>query len=472
MTASNVSFLNSGNLLHTIFPRSQCWCVDNQSVFVLRIRQDSYYRMELPYDTEEDKEKTSQFKSVLGQVLQYEKTQCPFTRGFEAEEIERPRTPPRKQLRRQPPTQKAKKWVFDKTWAPQNGPRPSTPSLDASDSGTTSSYEEDDRSSIHTDLSEAMPESSPAIPDTTPSMPQPSMPSVAQRASVFQSLRAVTAPVGPGKGSSLVSMEPIAELSPREQNHREAEKPILERQVSDVPSLVSSVDSFYSPEPSGQSTPSPPFLDAEADLLSPWAEAPPKPQSEVRGRSTHRRQISEVTVRSASQDYANSPTPFTPTVRFQPSSAPSTPPLVSDSDDDSVKLPSLDVSTPPDAIRMRRLTGASQRRAFSPMPHAQNLFYPQKRTPGRDFTDALVRKTYELVLGPPAHLVTLMLRIAQTISNGFGFRTYRMQRTEKIPCSWESDSEMDWADEDDFGIPLNNVGSSTVRRRTFSGEVD
>ena len=95
---SNVSFLNSGALLHTIFPRSQCWCVDNQSVFVLRIRQDSYYRMELPYETDEDKETIVQFKVVLSQVLQYEKTQCPFARGFEVDQIDRPKTPPRPAL--------------------------------------------------------------------------------------------------------------------------------------------------------------------------------------------------------------------------------------------------------------------------------------------------------------------------------------------------------------------------------------
>ena len=85
VTASNVSFLNSGNLLHTIFPRSQCWCVDGQSVFVLRIRQGSYYRMELPFETDEDKAKIEQFKSVLSQVLHFEKTQCPFTRNFEVD---------------------------------------------------------------------------------------------------------------------------------------------------------------------------------------------------------------------------------------------------------------------------------------------------------------------------------------------------------------------------------------------------
>jgi hypothetical protein len=117
VTSSNVSFLNSGNLLHTIFPRSQIWCVDNQSIFVLRVRQDSYYRIELPYEKDEDKEKIAQFKSVLAQVMQYEKTRCPFPRSFEAEEHERPQSPPRKTIKRKP-SGTAKKWVMDKTWVP------------------------------------------------------------------------------------------------------------------------------------------------------------------------------------------------------------------------------------------------------------------------------------------------------------------------------------------------------------------
>ena len=79
VTSSNVSFLNSSNLLHTIFPKSQCWCVDGESIFVLRIRQDSYYRIEIPHESADDKEKVEQFKTVLRQVLQYEKTPSPFT---------------------------------------------------------------------------------------------------------------------------------------------------------------------------------------------------------------------------------------------------------------------------------------------------------------------------------------------------------------------------------------------------------
>jgi len=253
----------------------------------------------------------------------------------------------------------------------------------------------------------------------------------------------------------------------------EAKKPILERQASDAVSMLSSADSFYSLE-----TATPPFLDAEAEVMIPWTEETPKQHDDIRGRSSHRRQISEVTIRPRSVEHTNSSAPVTPTTALHPltranghvhaSPAPSTPPLVSDSDDDSV--PGLDVPTPPDAIRMKRLTGATQRRAFSPMPQAQNLFRPPKPSPSKDFTNALVRKTCELVLGPPAHLVSIMLRIAASISNGFGFSTYRVRRAEKIPCSWESDDEANWP-EDDFGIPLGVVGDP-VRRRTFSGEVD
>jgi hypothetical protein len=486
VTASNVSFLNSGNLLHTIFPRSQIWLVDNQSVFVLRIRQDSYYRIELPYETDDDKDKITQFKSVLAQVMQYERTQCPFARGFEVvAELERPKSPPRKTIKRKPSGQ-AKKWVMDKTWVPQqHGSRPSTSGTECSETGTTLN-EEDDRSSVCTDSSEivsASPETPLArtAPKPLPSKaPQP-RPSVAERASMFQGLRSVTAPTRAPRRESVSAMERIVESPPAKQPS-DAEKPILERQISDALSLASSADSFYSLDTATPRSPSPKFLDAEADFVNPWANIFSKQQDEPRGRSTHRRQISEVTVRGPSTERTEPSAPVTPTAPYypstmpsidvRPSSAPSTPPLMSDSDDDSLGRASIDIPTPPDAIRMKRLTGASQRRAFSPMPPAQNLFCAPKHNPGRDFTNALVRKTCELVLGPPAHLVSVMLRIATSISNGFGFNTYRVRRAEKIPCAWESDDEADWAEEDDFGIPLNNIGTPARRRQTFSGELD
>lgn len=486
VTTSNVSFLNSGNLLHTIFPRSQCWCVDGQSVFVLRIRQDSYYRMELPCETEEDKAKVEQFKSVLSQVLHYEKTQCPFTRSFEAELPERPKTPPRKRPARRP-TQKAKKWTFDKTWMPEDGPRPSTPVLEGSDSANTSSYEEDDRSSVHTDTSEVpAPETPGTVFENTPPPKVARRLSVAERAQLFQSPRSFTAPIHSVRDRSLSSaslMGCIPETSKEEEDkgpETNTRPAVLEHKIStDVASLLSSTDSFHS-LPTTRRSPSPPFLDAEAEIVNPWAASPPK-QDGMRGRARHRRDLSELTIRATSADHvdkSDAVTPIvplqpitTPSIQLRPSSAPHTPPLVSDSDEDSLGHPSLDVPTPPDMIRMRKLTGASPRRAFSPMPHPQNLCFPTRHKPDQKFTTALVRKTCEIVLGPPQHLVSLMLRIAASISNGFGFSTYRVRRTVNIPGSWESSGEEDEWEEDDFGIPLSNLGEP-ARRTANPGELD
>jgi hypothetical protein len=417
--------------------------------------------------------------------MQYERTQCPFRHSVEVEERERPKSPPRKTIKRKP-SGTAKKWVMDKTWVPEpHGARPSTSGTDVSDSSVVPSLEEDDRSSICTDSSEVVP----AIAENTftKTLPKPLPPkvlppraSVAERASMFQGFRSVTAPVRAQRAGSVSAMKRIPEASPEKQRSA-VEKPVLERQISEALSLASSADSFYSVETTTARSPSPKFLDAEADLMNPWADTFAKQREEQRGRSIHRRQISEITVRCSSTEHTDTSVPVTPTAPYysttvptidvRPSSAPSTPPLISDSDDDSLDRTSLDIPTPPDAIRMKRLTGASQKRAFSPMPPAQNLFNPTKQHPRREFTNALVRKTCEIVLGPPAHLVSIMLRIATSISNGFSFSTYRV-RAEKIPCSWESDDEADWAEEDDFGIPLTNIREPALRRQTFSGEYD
>ncbi|KAF2640414.1 hypothetical protein P280DRAFT_470081 [Massarina eburnea CBS 473.64] len=528
VTSSNVSFLNSGNLLHTIFPKSQCWRVDGESIFVLRVRQDSYYRMELPYESAEDKEKVEQFRGVLGQVLQFEKTQSPFDCEVQVQPPERPKTPPRKKLSR--PPEKAKKWLFDKKWMPNDGSRPNTP-VAASDSGTVSSYEEDDRSSVTTDRSELVPES-PESPETLLEITPPTKPasrprilSVAERTRTFQ-MRSVTAPIettSVAQGQTPQTSEQPSE-QPSETPHKEVSEggqaPVQEavpgvadtqaraeldrKQSADAESMTSATESFYSLEPSTRS-PSPPYVDTEGDSTNPWEDATSLHELEERGRSSHRRQISEMTLKASSparaeeehelpelpqlpnlpdlpkiKTYTDS-APITPTTDIRPSSAPSTPQLVSDSDSasDAGDPSSLDVATPPPAIRMKRLTGASQRRAFSPMPPQHNLFRPVTHSgPGKQFTAALLRKTCEIVFGPPAHLVQLMLRIAANVSDGaFGFNTYRVRRGERLPCTWESSDEENWVEEDDFGIPLRTVESETRRSgfshdRSFSRDVD
>jgi hypothetical protein len=453
---------------------------------------DAYYRIELPKETAEDMEKVEYFKKVLGQVLQYERTRCPFTRGFEVQLPERPRTPPRRRPNK--PAEKAKKWTFDKTWMPENGSRPCTPVLEGSDAGTSSSYEEDDTASVCTDRSEPAPDTPATLVEATPPKPAPKVAparrlSVAERTRTFEAKRSVTVPTAQIAHRLSFSSEAIPEQieqNPKVKDQSQASSPVrtaLERKEStDAQSIVSTVDSFYSVETSAQETPTPPFQDAEAESANPWAGAI-SIADEDRGRTKHRRQASELTVRQSSAHTAEE-APLTPTddqatsaptIRLSP--PPSTPPLVSDSDDDSLSLPSLDVATPPDAIRMKRLTGATQKRAFSPMPAPQNLFCPPASGPRKQFTNALMRKTAEIVLGPPAHLVSLMLRIAAKISDGvFSFNTYRIRNiTEKIPGSWlsdDDDEEENWASEDDFGIPLRSLDESGSMRRGFSGDVD
>jgi hypothetical protein len=90
----SVAFLGSGKIVHPVLPKSRCWCVDGQSKFVMRVRSNNYYRIELPYDNDQDKESAEALKVALASILQYETTACPFKRGFHVELPEKsPQTP-------------------------------------------------------------------------------------------------------------------------------------------------------------------------------------------------------------------------------------------------------------------------------------------------------------------------------------------------------------------------------------------
>ncbi|RDW72277.1 uncharacterized protein DSM5745_07449 [Aspergillus mulundensis] len=106
-------FLKCGSVVHAILKNSQCWCVDRESTFVLRIRPLTYYRIELPNETEQDKELVTRLKNALPQILRYEVTPCPFKRGFTVEIPEEAKAPRRKKAwrpkgrRESAPTQSA-----------------------------------------------------------------------------------------------------------------------------------------------------------------------------------------------------------------------------------------------------------------------------------------------------------------------------------------------------------------------------
>ncbi|KAJ5922328.1 hypothetical protein N7516_010031 [Penicillium verrucosum] len=81
----STAFLKCGNVVHAILKNSQCWCVDGVSKFVLRIRPLTYYRIEIPYETEDDQSLVRDLRIALPTVLRYEVTPCPFKRAFSVE---------------------------------------------------------------------------------------------------------------------------------------------------------------------------------------------------------------------------------------------------------------------------------------------------------------------------------------------------------------------------------------------------
>jgi len=92
----SVAFLNCANALRPILPKSQAWCVDGNSKFVLQIRPPQYWRIEVPNKTADEGVMVEELKKVLEQVLRYEKTACPFQRDFVVELPEKPATPVKK----------------------------------------------------------------------------------------------------------------------------------------------------------------------------------------------------------------------------------------------------------------------------------------------------------------------------------------------------------------------------------------
>ncbi|KAK3936882.1 inheritance of peroxisomes protein 1-domain-containing protein [Diplogelasinospora grovesii] len=107
----SVAFLSCGSALQPILPKSQVWCVDEaSSKFVLQVRRPQYWRIEIPVADSEDVRRAQLLREVFGEVLQFEKTECPFKRTFTVELPERPQTPVKK-----------------RPWTPVHRPRASLP---------------------------------------------------------------------------------------------------------------------------------------------------------------------------------------------------------------------------------------------------------------------------------------------------------------------------------------------------------
>ncbi|KAI4246064.1 MAG: hypothetical protein LQ352_006457 [Teloschistes flavicans] len=469
-----VAFLTSGkHWAKPILSKSQCWCVDGESKFVLPIGPHTYYRIELPNSSIEDRAKVDDFKNTLGKILQYETTQCPFKRGFTVELPEKPQTPVRK-----------------KPWKPRDRPEPADHSKRiAGEPRTREKHrgigahpldiegvcERDHESSGGTEDSTPLgtplgsEENSASDPEQQAGEDQDLTPTD-YRLHNIQEFDPFKTPIRPRtlKNDRAMTAPPQLSLSTTPPSD-------ITDASEEIASLSSSFDSFHSFHSPISPLPLSPRLSQSS--LSPATEEDigitmPK----VR---THTRDNSELTVTADPNrlwDESEAPTHLGSLGSDAPE-IPQTPPLDCDTTSPSEE-PSPEAITPLPPLLRHRPKKSSQR-PQSPLSPPANVYSPTSRLSGHHLTTAILQKTCSMLLGPPVSLVALMLNIAAKILDGTynGFPFGHAESGRRIPCSWDfSDTDQASDDEDDYGYALDKLPSSrsSSRSRDIGGswEVD
>jgi hypothetical protein len=503
---TGVSFLNSGRFLRAILSKSQCWCVDDEATFVLRGRDESFYRIELPRSDDEEKEVIEQFKRILSQLLRYEKTPCPFKKGY-SDLVEQPSTPVRpKSAPRHSP---AKKWRLNKIWEPED------PEYRAEFQAR--------RNSLHTDSIENT--TRPVLPfERFSSKFSPS------RHGRFGTTRSSPGPSSNGEvpveEECIVGPEdPESDTPSTDSNIVQRQDSVLEINVSaeNLGLLKSRIgpegwdEDAFEPQTYVKHVPGMEVKDEESFLIHPLKQhpitnrlqpvrsvtAPPhltvtaSPPSSHGSLSANHEDAETLSITSsrdsfysvdeqtdkvpenhnfpmAHEDTTHLTTLFVPSHSRNSSgtasSVPETPrainhthtlpsPIilsdVSNSDDgDFEPLP----STPSTALRLRRPLKTAELQSPGIISDISAIA-PQVPANLKPLGSELIRKTCSILMAPPSHLISLMLHIAELLLN-------RMLSgvTRHIPGSWESSDADDesnddfWNDfsdgEDDFGFPL------------------
>ena len=474
-----MAFLSSGNTLRPILSRSQCWCVDGESKFVIPIGDQSYYRIELPNKYPEEITAIEEFKKVLDKILKYEKTPCPFKRGFTVELPEPPKTPvrikPWKPRERNPSQSSSPRKKLDDQMVKKkdHSDFKGFELLETSSNGTIvealgnvdagPKYVDPAGVSVskNSNIGEYVREPGVDLRNTTrASHTHVAIFEATAMTTKNEALRAVTAPphfvfqTNPTFKSTSTTLVP-SNLQSKHEN--------------ESVSLSSSADSFHSfHSPISPLPPSPPYsnpsspspkLEKGYDFVVPRTRTHQRDLPETTFTS-ERSEIWELAMRTEAEDIHGS----TPT-------GPKTPTLVSDDASQSEDI-WPDVETPSPLTQLRQRRALSRRSTPSPLPSPASMYSPSCRLSGHHLTTAILQKTCSILLGPPVQLVALMLNIASKIAKGT-FRGAAYGHNEfgqRIPCSWNfSDSEDDmepaW-DEDDYGVSLGKGIGGTRQEPT------
>ena len=495
---ATIFLFGNSKIPRAVLPKSQCWCVDGNSKFVMKAR-DECCRIELPNKSELEAKRVEEFKQVLPKVLRYEITPCPFKRGFQVDLPEPPKEPivvrpwkPR-QASQPPLTQtfiepqfmeeSPGRWALRRTDTEGSEPRIIRPSTGGTSSSPPSDLAKDlELNQLHGgDASSEGRESSPLAPiteDTSSTAVDACHDyfKTPDRARAPRNNRTVTAPphlASKNHASSETTGETTATSKPP------------------LPSLTSNLDSFRSfHSPISPLPPSPPYSD-------PPSPTPVIVEDTVLGVSrsrAHKRDPSEVTITADSAmfepqlridpllSYDNVATAdsamFEPQLQTEPMlsydnvnsdafsenqkqlSTSTLVPSSSPSSPSSPLWPESPTPSPRTQIRQRRI---SRQRPRSPLPPTRSQTSPSSSSSGSFYsptsarlcastghhlTTAILQKTCSVLLGPPVQLIALMMNMARRIARGayngltFGYAFADSPRKpgerKKVPGGWES----------------------------------
>lgn len=462
-----------------MFAKSQCWCVDGVSKFVLKIRDKSYYRIELPLATDEDKAHVGDLQIVLDQILQYEKTPCPFQRGFTVDLPESPETPVKKVPWRPKHSHRQASSEHSTTIDCQSDRNNCQGNNDQGDEspGNGDSASDNAAHMIHSPPRkvadfplEASDVNGIAISDCESDEHDLQI-NVKQRHNDLMKDR--------GKLSSNAPLNLPRRLvtartttAPPQLDHpmRSSVPTSISSQSSDSPweyhSLPSSVDSFHSLDSDGSSM----FTDGDppVDVV----QAP-----EIPALRRHRREQSEVTVTASSQPLWDLSEEEAPAAAAGGLGIDRT---VHQTTAMDIRRDELTTSSPP-GLRVRRTF--RKRRAQSPLPPSANLLLSP--SPSRELfrcpmTTSLMHRTCSYLLKPPIQLVALMIHIAMRITRGaFQGSTFVIRGSNtKVPCTWDfssdngetgDDDDEEDEDEDDYGMQLGRTISERYSKHRDAG---
>ncbi|KXX74919.1 hypothetical protein MMYC01_207967 [Madurella mycetomatis] len=444
----SVAFLSCGSALQPILPKSQVWCVDEESSkFVLQIRRPQYWRIEVPVAEQEDAYRAQLLREVFDKILQFEKTECPFQRSFTVELPERPQTPVKK-----------------RPWTPVRRSSASLPLTPVTPVDIAPVYKGTPRGSIClgdlksvADTRKTLAEHARSLepPAEEPSEPQDAVPRDCETADVPSRSKPLRVESHQGRGSA-PSQQTVPEMSR-------------------LKSPAESRDSFHSSE-SWRSTPLPP----SPPLSNPGSPRSPSRPTGSEALSESPAMCLDTSSGPTTSPQAGSESTSDPAPEPAPEENPTTTATANSSENDNDN-DNETFTTPRPQILRRATTSSSlspsRRGPLSPFPPPANLFVPRQPTTTaaaathsrpssssssssalavvRRLPITVLHKTCEILLSPPSHLMNLMLKVAARIAAGewrgfvFGMGEGGVGRVE-VCWDWSEEDDFDGDDDDDF----------------------